>query len=224
MRSFPTRSPWFLESARPASGWPYSRQGRHRGSYRCLLASREWVALLRRSVWRSASSDRPDVPDARRPFLGLVDDLSQQHRAHVTAAYPARNSGKPCLIALRSEFGKIIAASKRPRIFVMAKRDSPGARDHLIDLGKRIPEGGEFCRSEDCKPGVRATQLEGACGSMAHDSVSEPIRRAQKKTKGMQRRPIGAGRKINPRFCLARRRLGHGVFQRLCTQNQSAGD
>ena len=94
-------------------------------------------------------------------FLGLVNDLSQQHRAHVTAkAHPARDAGKPC-------FGR---AAKRIRenyrgleTSAYLLRDGKERllrckRDHLIDFGNRIPEGGEFCRSEDGQSGVRAAE------------------------------------------------------------------
>ena len=71
-------------------------------------------------------------------------------------------------------------------------------RENLIDLGHRSPECFKFCRSEDSEPGVRTAVLEGERGAPAHDSVAEPVRRANDEAKGIQLRRIGTWRQVDP--------------------------
>jgi hypothetical protein len=96
--------------------------------------------------------------------------------------------------------------------------------DDFVDLGNRFPECFKLRWSENGEPGIRATMLERACRALAHDRVAQPVRGANEKTEGKQFGRVGPCRQKNPRFCFAMRRCGQGVFQRLCTQNQSAGD
>ena len=63
-----------------------------------------------------------------------------------------------------------------------------------------------------------------ASGAPAHDGVAEPVRRANDEAKGIQLRRIGTWRQVDPALLSRDEKVRPWRFQRLCTQDQFAGD
>src|SRR4029453_11049078 len=151
-----------------------------------------------------------------RCFLfGLVDDLSEEHRAKLsTKAYPAGDAREPgfCRAAERArqkyrclEASTYLLGNGQKRIL---RREG----DDLINLRNRLPESFKFGRSQDGKAGVWSAALKGAHGTLAHDRVSEPVRRAHNETKRVERRWVRSPRQEDTALLSGDEEIGPWCF------------
>ena len=99
---------------------------------------------------------------------------------------PSRNSASHASAAARKNSGEEWRPQNVRVSFWRTAKDRFFGRkgDHFVDFGNRFPEGGEFLRGQDGKPGVRTSEAKRPHGAEAHDRVAEPIGRAHDEAKG----------------------------------------